>query len=149
MKKTGPTSRQRGIVAVEFALVASLLFMLLFGIMEMSRLLFYLNTAAEATRLGARIASVCALDADAIKTRMTSLFPVIARADIKIDYRPSGCTANSCEQLTVRIAKTQPLQLAIPFVSLPALTWPSFATTLRREGMRNSMTSTANPACVD
>ncbi len=149
MKKMAPTSRQRGIVAVEFALVASLLFMLLFGIMEMSRLLFYLNTASEATRLGARIAAVCALDADAIKTRMTRLFPVIASADIKIDYRPSGCNASSCEQLTVRIAKTQQLQLAIPFVPLPTLTWPSFATTLPREGMRNSMASAANPACVD
>jgi Flp pilus assembly protein TadG len=149
MKKTGPRSKQRGSVAVEFALVASLLFVLLFGIMEMSRLLFYLNTATEATRLGARIASVCTLDADAIKTRMTSLFPVIARADIKIDYWPSDCDANSCEQLTVRIDKQQQLQLAIPFTSLPTLTWPSFSTTLRREGMRSNISGTDNPACVD
>src|SRR3954452_7753274 len=56
---------QAGVAAIEFALVASLFFTVLLGIMEMGRVLFYWNSAAEATRLGARIAVVCDLnDAD-------------------------------------------------------------------------------------
>ena len=47
---------QQGMVAVEFALIAIILFSFLFGAMEMSRALFYWNTATEATRLGARLA---------------------------------------------------------------------------------------------
>jgi Flp pilus assembly protein TadG len=59
--------RQRGAAAVEFALVASLLFTLLFGIMEMGRVLFYWNTATEAPDW-ARLAVVCVKDAAAIKS---------------------------------------------------------------------------------
>ena len=48
--------RQGGSTAVEFALVSAFggLFVALLGAMELGRVLFYLNTANEATRLGAR-----------------------------------------------------------------------------------------------
>ena len=71
-------ARQQGAVAVEFALVASLLFTLLFGITEMSRILFYWNTAGEVTRLGARLAVVCGKDATVIKTRMSNMLGILA-----------------------------------------------------------------------
>ena len=70
--------RQRGVAAVEFALVASLLFTLLFGVMEMGRVLFYWNTATEATRLGARLAVVCGKDAAVIKSRMGAMLGILA-----------------------------------------------------------------------
>lgn len=143
MKTFNSAKDQRGVAAVEFALVAGIFFTLLIGIMEMSRLLFYWNTATEATRLGARVAVVCALGDTAIKTRMTALFPLISADDIQIDYSPSGCSATTCQQITVRIAMTTPLQTSIPFVPL-SLTLPSFSTTLPRE----SMNSANNPACV-
>jgi hypothetical protein len=141
--------RQCGIVAVEFALSASVLLMLLLGIMELSRMMFYWNTATEATRLGARIAAVCALDDAEIKTRMTALFPVIAAADIRIDYLPGGCSASDCEQLTVSIDKPDRLQLSIPLPPqrLVLLPWPSFSTSLPRESMSSTIAGTANPAC--
>ena len=63
--------------AVEFALVAALFFTLLIGIMEMGRVLFYWNSAAEATRLGARLAVVCDLNDTTIK---------IADADDALDF---------------------------------------------------------------
>ena len=77
--------RQAGAAAVEFALVASLLFTLLFGIMEMSRVLFYWNTATEATRLGARLAVVCNKDAAAIKTRMSNMLGILTPGNIDIN----------------------------------------------------------------
>jgi hypothetical protein len=146
MRRQTPGKRQAGAAVVEFALVASLLFMLLFGIMEMSRMLFYWNTATEATRLGARIASVCAPDAAGIKGSMTALFPVIAATDIKISYLPAGCSASDCRQVTVSIDTTRTLDLAIPFLPL-RLRLPSFSTTVPRESMQSSIAGVANPYC--
>lgn len=49
---------QRGVAAVEFALVAILFFLLLFGVMEFGRLLYLWNTVQEVTRHAARQAVV-------------------------------------------------------------------------------------------
>jgi hypothetical protein len=50
--------RQRGVAAVEFALLAGLFFMVLFGIIEIARYTFLLNTLQEVTRHAARDAAV-------------------------------------------------------------------------------------------
>ena len=76
MRAPHRTASQRGVAAVEFALVASLFFTMLFGVIDMGRLLWTWNAAAEATRLGARLAVVCDIgDAD-IKTRMIGRLPL-------------------------------------------------------------------------
>lgn len=54
--------RQQGAVMVEFAIIGLLLFVILFSVIEFSRLLFVWNAVADATRLGARAASVCIID---------------------------------------------------------------------------------------
>ena len=133
-------SRQRGTAAVEFALIASLLFMLLFGVMEMSRVLFYWNTATEATRLGARLAVVCNKDAAAIKARMNDLHSLLAPANIDIAYTPGGCDINTCRTVTVSITGMN-VSTFIPFVPLN-LRMPSFSTTLPRESLDST-----NPDC--
>ncbi len=51
-------SNQRGVAAVEFALVAALLFILLFGILEFGRMFYVFNTVQEVTRRAAREAVV-------------------------------------------------------------------------------------------
>jgi len=53
---------QKGAAMVEFALIALLFFMILFGIIEFGRALFTYNTLVEATRRGARVAAVCPAD---------------------------------------------------------------------------------------
>lgn len=147
MRHPPPRQAQSGILIVELALLlVFVLLPLLFGIMEMSRLLFYWNTATEATRLGARIAVVCDFNDAAIKTRMTAIFPIIAAADIQIDYRPDACTASNCEQVTVRIDKAEQIETSIPFVPM-ALKLPQFSTTLRRESMHSNIGGFANPVC--
>ena len=50
--------RQRGVAAVEFALLAGLFFTVLFGIIEIARYSFLLNTLQEVTRHAARDAAV-------------------------------------------------------------------------------------------
>jgi hypothetical protein len=65
----------RGAAAVEFAIVAMLLFTLLFGIIEFGRLFYIINTVQEVTRRAAREAVVNWIDAssqDMIKR--TALF---------------------------------------------------------------------------
>jgi Flp pilus assembly protein TadG len=139
---SGPVNRlkQRGAASVEFALIASLLFTLLFGIMEMSRVLFYWNTATEATRLGARLAVVCNKDAAMIKTRMSNMLGILTPGNIDVAYTPGGCDINSCRSVTVSITGLN-VSTFIPFLPLD-LSMPSFSTTLPRESM-----DSANPDC--
>jgi len=50
-------TRQRGVAAVEFALVAKIFFLLLFGIVELARALYICNTLQEVTRRAAALAA--------------------------------------------------------------------------------------------
>lgn len=140
-------SHQAGMAIIEFALIASVFFILLIGIMEMGRMLFYWNSAAEATRLGARIAVVCDLgDAD-IKAKMQSMLAILSPGDINIDYQPAGCSVNTCESVTVSIVAGVAVATFIPYVPL-ALTLPPFSTTLPRESMQSTFGGAANPVCM-
>ena len=147
MKQEFATRRgQAGVAAVEFALVASVFFTLLLGVMEMGRLLWTWNAAVEATRLGARMAVVCDLDDADIKTRMSGRLPALVSTNITITYlnppaADNSCTAANCK--AVRVSLTgYTHQTIIPFVPL-SVTLPAFSTTLRKEFMQ----STGNPVC--
>jgi Flp pilus assembly protein TadG len=141
-----PSSAQRGVAAVEFALVSALFFTTLFGVMEMGRLLWTWNAAVEATRLGARLSVVCDIgDAD-IKSRMIGRLPSLTTANITITYlnppaAPNTCTAANCKAVRVALSGYTH-DTIIPFLPL-SLTLPAFGTTLRKEFMN----STANEVC--
>jgi TadE-like protein len=132
--------RQRGTATVEFALIASLIFSLLFGILEMSRILFYWNTATEVTRLGARLAVVCNKDAAIIKTKMIAMLNILSPGNINITYMPVGCDINSCQSVMVSLTDLN-ISTFIPLLPL-SLNLPSFSTTLPRESM-----DSINPDC--
>lgn len=139
-------SAHRGAAAVEFALVSLVFFTVLIGAMEMGRLLYYWNSAAEVTRLGARIAVVCDLNDTEIKARMRGLLPLLTDATITLAYAPAGCNVNTCQSATVSIAADTPIQTYIPFVPLTVL-MPAFVTTLPRESMQSTFAGTNNPVC--
>jgi Flp pilus assembly protein TadG len=61
--------REEGAAAVEFALIAGLLFMLIFGMIEYGFAFFQMQTLRGATREGARVAAVGGTDSD-ISTRL-------------------------------------------------------------------------------
>ena len=137
---------QRGVAAVEFALIAILFFTLLLGIMEFGRWLFLLNGANEATRLGARLGVVCSVEAPGnltlIKARMSAMTGGgIPAANMVLDYVPANCDASNCQTVTARIvgATFNPVS---PFFggNFPI---PQFPTSLPRE----YMTSAGNPVC--
>jgi hypothetical protein len=52
-----PIPRQRGVAAVEFAIVAVVFFTLVFGIIELCRIMYMYNTLAEVTRSAAAAAA--------------------------------------------------------------------------------------------
>src|SRR5688572_11018815 len=59
MRVPSMRNRQRGITTVEFAIVAPVLFMVMFGVIEFGRALFVANALVESTRRGARTAAIC------------------------------------------------------------------------------------------
>lgn len=139
---------QSGASAVEFALVSTILFTLLVAIFEFGRLMFNWNAAVEATRLGARLAVVCDMNAASIKSKMQSLLPGLATGDINVTYAPAGCTgANDCQGVTVGISPSSPaIQYSVPLATL-SLRIPPFATTLTRESMVSGAGADTNPDC--
>ena len=136
----------RGATVVEFALVISIFLMLMLGTMEFGRVLFYWNTTAEATRLGARVAVVCDLNDSQIKTRMAALFPRLQPADITLTYLPTGCNVDSCQSVTVTINPGKVIDTFIPFAAISP-TLPPFTTTLSRESLQSTFDGVANPVC--
>ena len=56
----------QGLFLVDFAIIVVVLFIVLFAVMELSRIVWIWNTANEATRRGARVAAVCPINHPAI-----------------------------------------------------------------------------------
>lgn len=137
---------QRGVAAVEFALIAIFFLTLLLGIMEFGRWLFLLNGANEATRLGARLGVVCSVEAPGeltlIKARMSAMTGGgIPAANMVLDYVPVNCDASNCQTVTARIVGASFTPVS-PFFG-GAFPIPQFPTSLPRE----YMTSAGNPVC--
>jgi len=141
-------ARQRGVAAVEFALIAGMFFTLLIGIMEFSRVLFYWNTAAEVTRLAARTAVVCDSDSSVIKSKMENMLPLLQDSNISVTYLPTGCDSDTttaratCQSVTVSVTNVT-VATVIPVLRL-RIGMPPFSTTMTRESMQ---TSTGGSVC--
>ena len=138
-------NKQSGAVAIEFALIASIFFTILIGTLEFGRVLFYMNSAAEATRFGARIAVVCDINASGIRSNMIKRLSILTNQNINVDYVPAGCSQASCKSITVAITGVN-VATFIPFVpdSIRSINLPNFSTSLPRE----SMDSTDNSLCT-
>lgn len=135
----------RGLVTIEFTLLAAVLFLALFAIAGFARTIYIYNATANATRLGARLAVVCApAAASNIKTKMVAKVSGLTTSNIDIVYNPSGCSVSTCRSVTVSIANFT-VAIATP-ASFPlgSITVPGFSTTLVRE----SMNSTNNSVCT-
>lgn len=142
-----PVRRQRGAMAVEFGLVAFLLCTALIGAMEVGRLLWTWNAAAEATRLGARLAAVCTPNEPNIKKRMREQLPALNSDQIELSYiNAGGGPGNVASTVFVRVSlQGYQHRLLVPLPStLADIPIPSFTTTVRREVMLNAN----QPACT-
>lgn len=142
-------ARQGGATAVEFAIVATMFIVLMIGMMEMGRMLYYWNTATEATRLGARVAAVCDINDPDVKTKMLAMLDVLTLGDISVSYTDDAggaCTVNTCRYVTVKINSNTPIPTFIPGLPL-VLKLPAMSTTLPRESMLSTVGGSPNPVC--
>lgn len=145
-----PARRQRGAIAVEFGLSAFLLLTALIGAMEVGRLLWTWNAAAEATRLGARLAAVCDVNDTDIKARMRERLPSdVTNANIVLSYsNPGGgagaCNAANCVFVQVELQNYSHEMLVPLPTALGRIELPAFRTTLPREVLN----SANQPACL-
>jgi Flp pilus assembly protein TadG len=132
-------TRQSGSTTVEFSLVMLMFLMVVFAIMDFSRLLYTWNTANEVAREGARYAVVCADPSSnsRVLAKMQALMPEVTASNINVVWAPAGCTAATCESVTVSLTGLQ-FQWISPLpgaLGQPAWILPGFATYLPREMM--------------
>jgi hypothetical protein len=139
--------RQKGTTTVEFAIVATLLFTLLFGVMEVARALFVWNTLAEVTRRGARVAAVCPVDhpsvakvavlGDPLGGAASPILKNLTTANVQVEYLDvAGLPTAVFEDIRyVRVAITNYQHtLLIPFLT-QTIAVPPFTTTLPAESL--------------
>lgn len=134
-------TKQKGLYIVEFAIAAGVFFLMMFGAIEVARLMFTWSALDAMTQRGARIAAVCPLNDPAVK--QTAAFggdfvPGVTAANISVEYLQAdgvsvAANRNDTRFVRVEIANYQH-QMLIPATvanfAAPLLTAPPF-TTLR------------------
>jgi hypothetical protein len=140
------TDKQSGLSTVEFALVALVLFLLIFGVIEIARAFFVTSLLDEATRRGARMAVVCPINDPEIFQAAAfnnTLIPDLDAGDITVEYldtagaivgNPADPTGfRQIRYVRVRVVGYQH-QMFIPLVSA-LFVMPEYATVLPRESL--------------
>lgn len=134
---------QTGAAVTEFAVILVFFMALVIAVVEFARVMYIYSSAVEATRLGARIAVVCSPnDVNNVKARMQVMLNLLQPNNINITYPAAGCSATTCDPITVRIQNVS-VSTVIPLVPL-TFTLPPFSTSLPSE----SLDSTNNPICT-
>jgi len=145
--KRASLHKQSGVYSIEFAIVGGLFFILLFAILEVGRLFFVWNVLTEASRRGARLATVCNFnqvnmlaDSEMISAALfnnVALVPNLTPANLNIDYlQANGSLATdfvAIDLVRAEIVNYQH-QMIIPGLFL-TLNSPSFTTTLPAESL--------------
>lgn len=132
------TARERGAVAVEFALILPLLFLILFGTIEFGRVYSQYQVFQGAAREGGRCAAVAATSSCNIQDRIneaSGLYTPVSPASVQVgsgavvaaNDANAGCT-NSTKGQDARVYWSQPLTLDIPF-------WSNVTFTTQIEGV--------------
>lgn len=120
-KQHRSSADDRGVVAIEFALMAPLLFVLLFGMVQFGRAYNAKVELTAAVREGARVLSL--KSGDPVATTISAA-PGLDAAAITVATSGSPCTAGTQAWVTA----TYPFDLNIPF-------WGSSAITISAKGV--------------
>ncbi|MEJ2087073.1 MAG: TadE/TadG family type IV pilus assembly protein [Gammaproteobacteria bacterium] len=142
---------QKGLAAVETALVAAVVLVVLFAVFEIGRVFFVANALEEATRRGARVAAVCQVNDPAIVEialfnnsgggGTSPLVYGLTSANIRVDYISNDGTVitdpvgnfTAIDAVRVSVQNYQH-ELIIPFF-MRTISMPAFATTFPRESL--------------
>ncbi|MGF1682435.1 TadE/TadG family type IV pilus assembly protein [Photobacterium minamisatsumaniensis] len=153
MKKIIPRLKlSKGSTLVEFTIIASFFFLLIFAIIEFGRLLFTWHVLNETSRRTARLASVCQVSTtEQQDTKLAGLIdnvplPNFSVANVDVSYLDSignkiegdlseTLLYNQVEFVEVKIINYQ-IALLIPLATFDVtFTAPEFSTTLPRESL--------------
>jgi Flp pilus assembly protein TadG len=141
----------RGSYMVEFAIVGSLLMMLLFGCLEFGLVTFSMAALNEGTRRAARLAAVCPLNDPKITSAVNfmGVYGFNPATNVLVSYLDaSGATLTAPTVGTVYYVEVQVQNYTIPLV-IPGLsqsiTSPSFAVTLPAESL--GLSNAGSAAC--
>lgn len=111
-----PRASERGAVAVEFAILAPVLIMLLLGIMEFGRAYNVQVSLSNAAREGVRVMAI-SNDQTAAKTAAknaaVSLNPQLA--DTNFTFSPASCTSGAQMSVTIKYTLSTLTGIAGPF----------------------------------
>lgn len=105
--------RERGQTLVEFSLVALILFLLLFGVIDFARVFFAYATMSHGVREAARWAVVNPSDPTAIENRARQSMLVIGGTENVQAVFPDGCATHLCR---VQVIATSDLAIWTPVV---------------------------------
>ena len=145
---------QNGTTSVEFAIVGLLVFIVLFGAIEMGRLLFTLNTLREATYRGARMAAICTINNPNIARVAvfnaassgtdSAILPNLSAANLQVEYLDAsgtvigGLPGNLEGFVSIEFVRVQIVNYTydffLPGVDISFVT-RSYPTTLRSESL--------------
>lgn len=138
---------QRGAGMVEFAIAATALLLVMFGILEFGRVMYTYHTVSNAARLGARWAIVrgsncsvldhCNATSSDIQTWVQSQVPLVdsgvlsvaatwsTSKDPSVNCSVTDPSGNNVQGHLVCVTVSYPFNFALPFVSRTALTLSS------------------------
>jgi Flp pilus assembly protein TadG len=143
--------KMRGLYMVEFAIVGSLLMMLLFGCLEFGLATFSLAALNEGTRRAARLAAVCPLNDPKITSAVNfmGVYGFNTSTNVLVSYLDANGTALAAPTIgTVYYVQVSvqnyTIPLAIPGLS-DSITSPSFAVTLPAESL--GVSNAGSTAC--
>jgi Flp pilus assembly protein TadG len=135
----------RGTTTVEFSVVATVLFTLLFAVAELGRVMYSFAMLAEGTRRASRLAVVCPLnDAGITGAANFAALPGFNGANVQVSYLDANGTVTATYG-NIAYVKVQivgySIPLSIPFIN-PSVTSPAFPVTLPRESLGVGRTQT-------
>lgn len=109
---------RRGAAAVEFAIIAPLLFMLLLGSIELSRGFMVQQVLTNASRVGARQATTVAATESAVTDDVESYAESMGITGVGVAVDPSPASAGAGDEVSVTVS--------VPYSSVTWLPVPKF-----------------------
>lgn len=139
--------KQGGTTTVEFSIVAAVIFLVLFSVMELGRLIYNWAMLNESSRQAARMAAVCMPDerqavADNVAARLDIAMGSFSGTNINIRYLTDGMAEVSNPQSNLNEIRyvqasieNYTFQPVLPLPTNLAIQSPDFTTTLRAESL--------------
>lgn len=143
MRTVSRKRNEHGAALVEFAILAPLLILLLFGIIEFGYTMGQLNDVRHGTREAARLAAVNAGSVNAMATTACNSMSISGGVFTFTDA-PGGTTGN---EATVSLTATRISLTGLPFVSSLLPTNLTDTVTIRLEQDSTNWSTGAAPAC--